>query len=184
MIDGSVQGWRFRNPDQAVDAEMQEWVRLAFGETAAALPSELRESLYSEVQMWGPAVEEVFAFLVELDAALSAGSDEGKALQDALMVLPEGVTAGGVVLGVDGVAGMLLTSRLEWFLELMCFALQDKRIWELYQGVTVVLWVLNGAYMFTAAEAAGEGRLVRMVNGILDGLGLPALQGSFAGVGS
>lgn len=62
--------------------------------------------------------------------------------------------------------------------------MQGKRIWEFEQGVAVVLWILNGAYMFTAEDTAGEGTLVGMVNGILTGLGLLALAGSFAGVGS
>ena len=181
MLDECVRGWRFQNWSD--DVEAQEWVQLAFGGEAAALPSELRAHLYGDVQVWGPAGEQVVAFLAALNRVMPAApSEDGGAIGDSLSVLAKCVTAGGMRLR-EWVANVRRTNRLHAALKVACPSLRSKPL-EVFQGVWVVVWMLNGQFMFTAEEVAGEAKLVQRVNRILFGLGLPALGGAFVSAGT
>lgn len=178
MLDVRTRGWRFQNV--ADDAEAREWVQLAFGDEAAALPPELRAHVYGDVQVWGPAGEQVVAFLAALNSVLlTAPSEDGGDVGVPLRALAAGVTAGGMGLR-EWVTNVRRTTHLQSALKVACSSLKSKPL-GVFQGAWVVVWMLNGQFMFTAEEVAGEAKLVRRVNGILTGLGLPELGGVFAG---
>lgn len=180
MLDGRTRYWEYRNPHQMDEDSAREWVFVAHGALAAGLPAEIRRELYGDVQMWGPAAEDVAVLLAALNRVLPPAYYKACGEVGALlMTLADGVTAGGMVLR-DEVAHMLQTSRLEWTLEIFCPAMHSKD-WEVYQGVSIVLWMLNGQYLFSADDVAGEGALVDQVNTILVTLGLSELQGVFVG---
>lgn len=157
-------GWKFRADNDEVTAA--QWLRLAYGDEAAfqvmGLSRELRGSLYPDVLRWGPAGDQIAAFVAAVNDVLMKRLHPGK--------------SSALLTELSGVAGVK-HGRVVGFL--------GRRLGEVpypvYDGVSVVMRFLDGQYQFTAEDAAADADTVQLVNKILDGLGLPALGGVFVG---
>lgn len=164
LVESARKTWKFRKTSD--EATAREWVRLKFGEEAASnvmgLSQELRDSLYGDVLHWGPAGDEIAAFVVAVNAALVDG------------------WAGRLDSRLTGLAGSF-GNKYGSVVGFIGRGLVGKP-YSVYDGVTVVMAVLNGQYVFMAEDVAGEGELVGQVNAVLEILRLPALSGVFAGV--
>lgn len=158
-------GWKFRATNDEITAA--EWLRLAYGVEAASqmmgLSKELRESLYGDVLKWGPAGDQIAAFVAVVN--------------DVLVKRIEPIQSSGLLAQLSEVAGVKHGSVVGFL---------GVRLGEvphpIYDGVSVVMKFLNGQYQFTAEETASDGNVVQLVNDILGRLGLPALGGVFVGV--
>lgn len=158
-------GWKFRADNDEVTAA--QWLRLAYGDEAASqvmgLSRELRESLYPDVLRWGPAGEQIAAFVAAVNDVLVKRLTPGRSWAS--------------LAKLSGVAGVKY-GRVVGFL--------GHRLGEVpypvYDGVSVVMRFLDGQYQFTAEDvAAADAETVQLVNKILNDLGLPALGGVFVG---
>lgn len=171
------------------------WLALAYGsdeaEKALLLPSELRTSLYSNVLRFGPAGDQVkecvdaltlktetqgSPFMLATLNVLRAATSDGRLIKRyyAHKVLSKAnFDPADEILFKDWVraAGYSLLG-----IELRETAREAMRPYDGIHGATMLLWLLNGQYLFPKGMIAEDSDCIQAGNAILTDLGMPELK--------
>ena len=163
------------------DDIMQEWLSLVHGvdeaERAMRLPADVRQSMYWAMTYYGPAGEEVVAFLTAVEAGLKKDNPD-EWLSHSLSWL------GGAYYSEFVVRGVALQ---EWTVSalpanqssILNSAFGTFKL-DVRSGVAALGWLLTGQYLFQPELVANGYSDVLRANEVLEHLQLPALHGTLA----
>lgn len=166
-------------------ATVRRWLSMTLDEgevnRAVQLPEEILYSLYGNILRFGPAGEEVANVLEAIDSMMSRGAPSLSSKLDSLRRVSstrflEPLTKDGFNL-----SSWIFKNGDNSLVEQLREPTMKTPIHTDYMlGVYVLLWMLNGQYVFPREAIDHSSPFIKEANSILRMLDFPPLAGSFA----